>query len=276
MVLRDTVPGTGEWTSNVIGGPPAGHRWRLVSASVALQSAVAAPKAQHIFLWSEFLPTPNLPNPNQDFYARIRLEPGKTGQFAARGGYDPGATGVFHYTPWTQPIFLVPGTAVKFDSDAPPGNTASYEIVFADEGSADTELLYFYHHPQDGTPQAWPVGAPTEGSYWRVEIATIGLRFGPGNGPRVARLVRRPDGAVLAELTKFTLSLDRSRTLDATGGYSTEQTGPSSGSMGSQTVWREPVLVRPGESIEAQLEGPGGDKGHYAVAITRFVGAPLA
>lgn len=276
VVLQSSVPGSGEWTSNVIGAPPAGKRWRLVSASVALDARVPSPHTQHIFLWTEFLPAPNLPNPNQDFLARIHLEAGQTGQFQSRGGYGPTATGVFHYTAWNQPIYLVPGTAVKFDSDAPPGNTASYEVVFEEEGPADSMLLFHYHYAQDGSLQTWNLGSPAAGTYWRLEFATVGIRFGPSNGPRLARMLRRPDGRVLSDLTKFTLSLDRSRTLDATGGYSTEQTGPSSGSMGSQTVWKDRVYVGPADSLEVRLQGPSGDKGHYAVAISRFTGSPPA
>ncbi len=257
----------------MIGQPGPGQRWRLVSATVSLASPVPCAHAQHIFLWTEFLKAPGLPNPNQDFLAHARVEPGREGSFGARGGYDASVEGVYHYTRWTQAIRLVPGTGVKFDSDAPVGNTARYEAVFELEEPAISDLRFHYSFPQDGSPQTVPVGGPSAGTYWRLEFATVGLTVGGGASSRTARLVRRPDGATLAELTRFTPSRPRSNVLDATAGYSTEQTGPSSGGRGSQTVWLEPVYVGSGESLEVQFEGPPGDKGHYAVAASRLPGS---
>ena len=274
VVLRATAAGTGDWVSTVIGQPATGQRWRLLSARVWLDSPVAADHAQHIFLWSEFLKQEGLPNPNQDFYARIRLNPGTTGRFTSSGGYGPPPPGDFHYTAWVAPISLVYGMGIKFDSDAPVGNTASYEALFQLEAPAQATLLFHYSYPQTGAPQTVNLGSPAGGSFWRLECATVSLRVGAGNGPRLARLVRRPDGFVLAELTKFAPAEGRSQNLAATAGYSSEQTGPAAGGRGSQTVWTKPVTIAANQSIELQLLGPPGDKGHYAIAASNFAGDP--
>jgi hypothetical protein len=258
--------------------PPDGSVWDVVSASVVMSSAKVLDSASQAYMYSAVVHTlPGIYTPNLDNYAYCYSD-GTSKSVAGFGGYGTTPpTGAQTWIQWMQTLHLTSVLQVFYQAQLLAGEKATFTLVLQPEsGTFPASALYQWNPALPIGPKLTvvkiPGSTPPAGSVLRLEAAVCAIAFrSPVGPPRLAQLVRQPDGFLLASIDKWNPGPGGESAI-ATGGYSSNQTGTDSGpgQWGTATVWTAEEYVNENQWVEYQAFGVTNDGGQFAILTTKY------
>ncbi|MFZ3355489.1 MAG: hypothetical protein WA549_01870 [Thermoplasmata archaeon] len=196
--------------------------------------------ASQAYTYSEFNPAlPNLWEPNLDNYCYVYSA--NVNSVSGYGGYSAtGPSDAQVYIQWLQTLHYNSDLRIVYQAQLVAGETATFTLELSDS-TGDAVALYEWINPIEMTGSEVvykiPNSTPPTGSTYRIENSFLGFTGGNDNTP-TGTIVRMPDGFILSNFNNVTAKAANLGGL-ATGGYSSQQTGPDSGEgqHGTQVVW---------------------------------------